>query len=64
MYAVFLCADDSGLVMSESDNFGGDGCSRTDTLGNDAVSETTILDSERWGETTVDCGINYGGNMG
>ena len=51
-------------MMSESDNFGGDGCSGTDTLRTDAVSETTLRSGARWGATTVYCGVNYGGNVG
>ena len=41
-YDVCLCADETSLVVSEGDIFGGDACAGTDTLGTDAVYGTTL----------------------
>ena len=43
LYDVFLCADETGLMMSESSNFRDDSCARTNTLRTDAVSKTTLI---------------------
>ena len=51
-------------MISESANFGGDGCAGTDTLGTDAVSETTLGDGARVVTATVYFGVNYYGNLG
>ena len=56
MYEVFLCEDDTGLMISESYNCGSDGCSGTDTLITDAVSETTLVAGTGWVAIAVDCG--------
>ena len=64
MCDVFLFADETILVVSESAIFRSDGCAGTDTLGNDAVFETTLGSSTGWGATTVDYGVNYDGNVG
>ena len=64
MYDVCVCADDTGLVISECTIFLGDGWSGNDTFGTDVVSETTLGDGEGWVETTVYCGVNYDGNVG
>ena len=63
-YDVCICADETGLMISESANFGGDGCAGTDTLGTDAVSETTLGDGARVVTATVYFGVNYYGNLG
>ena len=51
------------MLLSESKNFGGDGCDGNQNLGNDEVSETTLRAGAGWGTTTVDCGVNSNVNV-
>ena len=63
-YFFCLCVDETGLMMSESANFWGYGCTATDTLRIDSVSDTTLVYGAGWGATTVDCVNYYDGNFG
>ena len=64
MYDVFICADDTSLVVSESEILGSNECAGTDILGNDYVSKTTLRAGAGQGATTVNFGVNYYGNEG
>ena len=64
LYDVYLCAYVTGLMMFESANFGGGGCSGTDILRTDTVSETTLGAVVGWVATTADGGVNHNVNLG
>ena len=64
LYDVFLCAYNTGFMMSESANFVGGFCDGTNTLGTDAVSYTTLVYGAGRVATTVDCGFNSDDNVG
>ena len=64
LYDVFLCVDETGLMISESANFGGGGFSGTDTLGTDALFDTTLRSGSGWGTASVDCGVSSDSNVG
>ena len=64
LYDVCLCVDETGLMMSEGANLGGDGCVWTETLRTYTVSENTLGYGTGWCETNVDCGVNSDGDVG
>ena len=63
-YDVCLFVGETTLIISESENFGGDVCYGTDTLRTDSVSEATLRADAGFGATTIDCGVNSDCNLG